>query len=121
MLLTHIHPDHSGSARELARIWDLPVWVHPGELPMVSGKYNPEYGNPLDRWLIVPLMRVPPRRRVDSMIAAAGLTDVARPLDPVGPPPACRTGDASPPRVTRRDMSRSSAPATGCSSPATRS
>ena len=87
MLLTHIHPDHSGSARELARIWDLPVWVHPGELPMVCGKYNPEYGNPLDRWLIVPLMRVLPRRRVDSMIAAASLTDVARPLDPVGPPP----------------------------------
>ena len=87
MLLTHIHPDHSGSARELARIWDLPVWVHPGELPMVAGKYRPEYGNPLDRWLIMPLMRVLPRRRVDSMISAASLADVARPLDPVGPPP----------------------------------
>ena len=87
MLLTHIHPDHSGSARELARFWDLPVWVHPGEMPMAAGTYRPEYGNPLDRRLIVPLMRVLPRRRVDSMISDASLAGVARPLDPVGPPP----------------------------------
>ena len=87
MLLTHIHPDHSGSARELARIWDLPVWVHPGEMPLAAGKYRPEYGNPLDRWLVVPLMRVLPRHRVDSMISEASLAGVARPLDPAGPPP----------------------------------
>jgi glyoxylase-like metal-dependent hydrolase (beta-lactamase superfamily II) len=80
-------PDHSGSARELARIWDLPVWVHPGEMPLAAGRYRPEYGNPLDRWLVVPLMHVLPRRRVDSMICEASLAGVARPLDPVGPPP----------------------------------
>jgi len=87
VLLTHIHPDHSGSARELARTWDLPVWVHPGELPLAAGKYRPEYGNPLDRWLIVPLMRLLPRRRVESMISEASLAGIARPLDPAGPPP----------------------------------
>jgi glyoxylase-like metal-dependent hydrolase (beta-lactamase superfamily II) len=87
MLLTHIHPDHSGSARELARCWDLPVWVHPGEMPLAAGTYRPEYQNPLDRWLIVPLLRVLPRRSVDSMTSAASLAGVARPLDPVGPPP----------------------------------
>ncbi len=57
ILLTHIHPDHSGSALELARIWDLPVHVHPRELPLASGRYLPQYGNPLDRWLIAPLLR----------------------------------------------------------------
>ncbi|HTP10217.1 MAG TPA: MBL fold metallo-hydrolase, partial [Anaerolineae bacterium] len=25
ILLTHIHPDHSGSALELAQLWNLPV------------------------------------------------------------------------------------------------
>jgi glyoxylase-like metal-dependent hydrolase (beta-lactamase superfamily II) len=29
ILLTHAHPDHEGSALELARLWDLPVYVHP--------------------------------------------------------------------------------------------
>jgi len=87
MLLTHIHPDHSGSARELARCWDLPVWVHPGEMPLAAGRYRPEYQNPLDRWLIVPLLRVLPGRRVDAMTSAASLAGVARPLNPVGPPP----------------------------------
>ena len=38
ILLTHIHPDHAGSALELARLWDLPVHVHPGELPLASGR-----------------------------------------------------------------------------------
>jgi glyoxylase-like metal-dependent hydrolase (beta-lactamase superfamily II) len=85
MLLTHIHPDHSGSARELACIWDVPVYVHPGELPLVPGEYRPEYANPLDRWLIVPLMRVLPRRTVGSLISKGSLAGVARPFDPAEP------------------------------------
>jgi glyoxylase-like metal-dependent hydrolase (beta-lactamase superfamily II) len=87
ILLTHIHPDHSGSARELARIWDLPVYVHSSELPLAAGEYRPEYSNPLDRRLIVPLLRVLPKRRVDSMISKASLTNVARAFDPSGAPP----------------------------------
>ena len=31
-----------------------------------SGRYLPEYGNPLDRWLIAPLMRLMPRRAVEA-------------------------------------------------------
>jgi glyoxylase-like metal-dependent hydrolase (beta-lactamase superfamily II) len=34
ILLTHTHPDHAGSALELARTWDCPVYVHPDELPL---------------------------------------------------------------------------------------
>jgi len=37
IVLTHIHPDHSGSALELARMWDLPVYVHPAELVLAPG------------------------------------------------------------------------------------
>jgi len=32
ILLTHFHPDHGGSALELARMWELPVHVHPDDL-----------------------------------------------------------------------------------------
>ena len=49
ILLTHAHPDHAGSALELARSWDLPVYVHPAELPLAAGKYLPEYGDPIGR------------------------------------------------------------------------
>ncbi|HUJ76739.1 MAG TPA: MBL fold metallo-hydrolase [bacterium] len=37
ILLTHGHPDHAGSAPVLARTWDLPIHVHPEELPYVNG------------------------------------------------------------------------------------
>jgi len=36
ILLTHFHPDHAGSALQLARIWDCPVYVHPDELPLAK-------------------------------------------------------------------------------------
>lgn len=42
IVLTHIHPDHSGSARELAERWDRSVLVHPGELPSVPGRADRE-------------------------------------------------------------------------------
>jgi glyoxylase-like metal-dependent hydrolase (beta-lactamase superfamily II) len=48
ILLTHIHPDHSGSAGALARSWQVPVYVHANELPMAAGKYLPQYAMPLD-------------------------------------------------------------------------
>jgi glyoxylase-like metal-dependent hydrolase (beta-lactamase superfamily II) len=38
ILLTHGHYDHSGSARELAAAWDVPIYVHPLELPFVTGR-----------------------------------------------------------------------------------
>ena len=43
ILLTHAHFDHVGSLEELASQWDVPVYVHPLELPYVTGqeKYPP--------------------------------------------------------------------------------
>lgn len=87
IVLTHIHPDHSGSALELARMWDLPVHVHPGELPLAPGGYLPQYGNPLDRWLIAPLLAVMPRRKVEASLARNSLEGTAQAFDPaVGVP-----------------------------------
>ena len=44
ILLTHGHLDHVGTARELADHWQVPVIVHPLELPYVTGKalYPPQ-------------------------------------------------------------------------------
>jgi glyoxylase-like metal-dependent hydrolase (beta-lactamase superfamily II) len=34
IVLTHAHPDHAGSASELAHMWDVTVYVRPGEVPL---------------------------------------------------------------------------------------
>ncbi len=34
IVLTHVHPDHAGSASELAHVWGVTVYVHPDELPL---------------------------------------------------------------------------------------
>ncbi len=86
ILLTHDHPDHAGSTIELARIWDCPVYVHPDELPLATiGNLSTieKYANPLDRWIILPLLRLMPRRRVESMLSKASLKEVIKAFDPV--------------------------------------
>jgi glyoxylase-like metal-dependent hydrolase (beta-lactamase superfamily II) len=40
------------------------------------------YANPLDRWIILPLLRVMPRRRVEAMFAQSSLKGVVQALDP---------------------------------------
>jgi glyoxylase-like metal-dependent hydrolase (beta-lactamase superfamily II) len=85
ILLTHDHPDHAGSALELARMWDCLVYVHPDELPLVAiGDLSTieKYANPLDRWIILPLLRAMPRQRVESMLSRASLKGVVRAFDP---------------------------------------
>ncbi|MHC6593382.1 MBL fold metallo-hydrolase [Arthrobacter sp. C152] len=82
--LTHIHPDHSGGAGALAREWEVPVYVHPAELPMAAGKYVPEFSMPLDRWVVAPLMRLLGARRRRGIEAGGDISDVVRPLGPRG-------------------------------------
>jgi glyoxylase-like metal-dependent hydrolase (beta-lactamase superfamily II) len=84
ILLTHDHPDHAGSARELAHMWKCTVWVHPDELPLVLGDVSTlhDYANPLDRWVILPSLRLMGSRRTASMLEQASFKDVARPFDP---------------------------------------
>src|SRR5215211_4213845 len=85
ILLAHIHADHSGSAPELARMWGRPVYVHPDELPFAApGDLSTveQYANPLDRWVILPLLRAMPRRWVESMLSETSLEEVTRAFDP---------------------------------------
>jgi len=91
ILLTHGHPDHAGSALELAHLWDCPIYVHPDELPYVSIEDLPtieKYANPLDRWIILPLLRVMPRLRVEAMLTSGSLKNVVRTFDPSGAVPS---------------------------------
>ncbi|SEP84544.1 MBL fold metallo-hydrolase [Streptomyces radiopugnans] len=89
VLLTHCHPDHAGSAPRLAREWGCPVHLHPGELPLATG--DPAAieaaAAPLDRRLLLPVMRAAGRRRYEAMLAGAGLDGAARAFDPRAAPP----------------------------------
>jgi glyoxylase-like metal-dependent hydrolase (beta-lactamase superfamily II) len=85
ILLTHDHPDHAGSALELASIWDCPVYIHHNELPLATItdlSTVKKYANPLDRWIILPLLRIMPQRWVESTLSKSSLKDVVRVFDP---------------------------------------
>jgi glyoxylase-like metal-dependent hydrolase (beta-lactamase superfamily II) len=64
IILTHGHFDHVGSASELAREWDVPVFTHVMELPYLSGL---SAYPPADPW------------------AGGGLMSVVSPVFPAGP------------------------------------
>ncbi|MBN1320209.1 MAG: MBL fold metallo-hydrolase [Thermoleophilia bacterium] len=84
ILLTHDHPDHAGAALTLARLWDLPIYVHPDEMPIVHGNMATfkKYANPLDRWLVLPIMRMMGKRRAQEIIDQSSFKEAARALDP---------------------------------------
>ncbi len=85
ILLTHDHPDHGGSAKELANIWKCKVFLHPNELPIAiygSLKTFEKYANPLDRYIILPILRKMPKEKVQAMIKRVSLKNVCKPFDP---------------------------------------
>lgn len=89
IVLTHVHPDHEGDARSLAERWDCPVWVSPAELPIARRDFDAMRvtAMPLDRWVILPVMRLMGSRRRERIFAAGTLATVARELDPEGEVP----------------------------------
>lgn len=89
IVLTHVHPDHSGAARELADRWSCPVFLHPDELPIARGDFETmrKVAGPLDRWVILPAMRMMGRRRRETVLADRTLGGVAHPLRPGEPVP----------------------------------
>ena len=86
IVLTHAHPDHAGSARELAQAWRCPVHVHPDELPLATGDFAAmgRYAGPLDRRLILPVMRAMGGRRREAALSGSSLAGIVRPLGPEG-------------------------------------
>jgi glyoxylase-like metal-dependent hydrolase (beta-lactamase superfamily II) len=86
ILLTHAHPDHDGSARELAEAWRCPVYVHPEELSLATGDFAAmvRFAGPLDRWLILPLMRAIGGRRREAALSGSSLAGIVHPLGPGG-------------------------------------
>jgi glyoxylase-like metal-dependent hydrolase (beta-lactamase superfamily II) len=90
ILLTHVHPDHSGSALELARAWDCPVYLHPDELDLAIARdlaTVARYANPLERGIMLPIMRLFPRQRIEAMMEKESLRDVVRTFEPGAAPP----------------------------------
>jgi glyoxylase-like metal-dependent hydrolase (beta-lactamase superfamily II) len=90
ILLTHVHPDHAGSALELARAWECAVYLHPDELALAITRdlaTVARYANPLDRGIILPLLRLFPRRWVEAMMARESLSEVVQVFEPETAPP----------------------------------
>lgn len=110
IVLTHIHPDHSGAAGSLARHWAVPVYATRPELPMARGRYLPAYAMPLDRWVVVPIMRLLPASVRARAEAAGDISDVTRALDTTAELPGLPGWKAVPtpatPRVTWRCTGR---------------
>lgn len=84
ILLTHVHPDHEGDSRALAEGWGCPVYVSAQELPIAARDFSAMRTNamPLDRWLVLPIMRAMGTRRRQAIFDSATLTGVVRVLDP---------------------------------------
>jgi len=84
IVLTHAHPDHAGSARELALAWDCPVYVHPLELPLATGDFSAMIAcaGPLDSWVILPILRLIGQQRRHAILSRSSLKPVVQALDP---------------------------------------
>ena len=86
ILLTHVHPDHSGAAQRLADAWDCPIVLHPAERPIAEGDFAAmeRFAGPLDRWLILPLMRALGAKWRAEVLERGRLGPRVRELDPGG-------------------------------------
>lgn len=86
ILLTHVHPDHAGAAKDLAAAWGCPVFVHPDELGIARGDFSAMWrcAGPLDRYLILPAVSALGRRRRDAMLATSSLQAAVRGLESGG-------------------------------------
>jgi glyoxylase-like metal-dependent hydrolase (beta-lactamase superfamily II) len=82
LLLTHFQPDHSGAAGDLARGWQVPIHVHPDELPFARGGYDAQYAHPLDRWVVAPILHLIPKARLEAARERDSLEDVSVAFDP---------------------------------------
>lgn len=85
ILLTHVHPDHEGDARNVAERWGCPVWVSRLELPIALRDFDAMRATamPLDRWVVLPGMQLIGSKRRERIFAAGTLEPVVRAFDPL--------------------------------------
>ena len=65
ILLTHGHPDHTGSAKDLADAWDVPLYAHRLEMPYLTGKSLYPPADPTVGGAMAFLSRLFPTRCID--------------------------------------------------------
>ncbi|MDF2441494.1 MAG: hypothetical protein JWN98_2478 [Abditibacteriota bacterium] len=65
IILTHGHFDHSGSARQLAESWNVPIYAHALEVPYLSGQSDYPPHDPTIGGAIAQMSRFFPRKSVD--------------------------------------------------------
>jgi glyoxylase-like metal-dependent hydrolase (beta-lactamase superfamily II) len=95
ILLTQLHPDHIGPAPEPAGLCEVPLYVHPADLPLAAPRYPGRYWDPIGR-VIEPPMRLLPSKRPQTTLEHL-VQDWTRPSrrrarrmavrDGTGPPP----------------------------------
>jgi glyoxylase-like metal-dependent hydrolase (beta-lactamase superfamily II) len=61
-----------------------PVYLHPEELPVAQGEFAAMVASagPLDRWVVLPLLRVMGTRRREAVLGRSSLGAVARAFEP---------------------------------------
>lgn len=69
--LTHAHIDHIGAIAALKRVWDVPVYLHPADLPLYNraAMQAAVYGLPFEQ------PPVPERELADGSVVSVGLLD----------------------------------------------
>jgi glyoxylase-like metal-dependent hydrolase (beta-lactamase superfamily II) len=66
IVLTHAHFDHVGTLRELAELWDVPVYAHRLELPYITGRSDYPPPDPtVGGGMMSYLCRLYPRKGID--------------------------------------------------------
>jgi glyoxylase-like metal-dependent hydrolase (beta-lactamase superfamily II) len=75
IILTHGHFDHAGAALALANHWEVPIYVHRGELPYVTGKAKYPPADPTVGGALAFVYRFFPENHVDLGDRVAALPE----------------------------------------------